>query len=111
MRSIDEHTGPRLPNFEFFAGPYRPGELSVISFEGKEAASKPFSFDITIAARSSGAPVDEILGARAVLVLNGDDHHGRRAIAGIVARVAPEGAALPSSDGSPSRSDGSTTDR
>lgn len=71
--------------FEFAAGPYRSGELSVVSFRGIEELSRPFRFDVAIRADIPDL-ASELTGETAALTIRGGDG-SRRVIDGIVASV------------------------
>ena len=74
--------------FEFAAGPYRSGELSVVSFRGIEELSRPFRFDVAIRA-SIPDLASELTGETATLTIRGADG-ARRVIHGIVASLRAE---------------------
>jgi type VI secretion system secreted protein VgrG len=74
--------------FEFAAGPYRSGELSVVSFRGIEELSRPFRFDVAIRA-SIPDLASELTGETATLTIRGGDG-SRRVIHGIVASLRAE---------------------
>ena len=58
--------------FELTAGPYPSSALAVLSFRGREAISRPFSFEIVVAASAAvddGAIEADLLGAPACLLM------------------------------------------
>lgn len=79
------------PAFELAVGPYSAGELSVVSFRGREGLSRLYSFDILAVAAAERAGLSaELLGQTATLSLDVPGRDPRR-ITGIVAEVASEG--------------------
>ncbi|MFT3767297.1 MAG: type VI secretion system tip protein TssI/VgrG [Minicystis sp.] len=79
--------------FEIHAGAFGPEDLAVVSFTGTESLSKPYRFDVLVAVRAAGPSPEEILGARARLVMHGVPES--RVVAGVLARVGPEAAQGP----------------
>lgn len=83
---------PGRAAFELAVGPYSGGELSVVSFRGREGLSKLYSFDIlAVAAESRAGLLTELLGQTATLSLDVPGREPRR-ITGIAAEVTREGA-------------------
>lgn len=63
------------------------GELALISFEGDEALSTPFSFELTVATAADPAALEHaVLGAEAALTLALDDDE-RRVVRGVIDQV------------------------
>jgi type VI secretion system secreted protein VgrG len=78
--------------FELRAGPFSGDELRVVSFRGREALSRPSSFEVIVAPRPEVAGREhELLGALAVLVVREDARPARR-IEAVVQRVRSEAA-------------------
>jgi uncharacterized protein involved in type VI secretion and phage assembly len=65
--------------FELTAGAYTATDLRVLSFRGREAISRPFRFDITLAADhlDAGSFEADVLGQTACLRLNTPGHEPR----------------------------------
>jgi type VI secretion system secreted protein VgrG len=86
--SIDD---PTRAMFEFSAGPFTGGELTVVSFRGTEELSRPYAFEIVLAT-STVEPArmqTEVLGAAARLTFASADGSARR-IHGVVRAVRAE---------------------
>src|SRR5580692_941490 len=85
-------SSPHAP-FALAAGPFVEGRLRVLSFRGREAVSRPFWFDVTVAVAGADAPdlASTLLGQPAALTLDvpsGDP----RTVRGLVAAVEAQGA-------------------
>lgn len=83
--------GPGRPAFELVVGSLAAGELSAVSFRGREGLSRLYSFEVLAVAPEGRLGLEsELIGQPATLVL---DVPGRepRPITGIVAEVAHEG--------------------
>src|SRR5271156_3718654 len=77
--------------FELSAGPYTNGELAVVRFRGREEMSRPYSFELTLAAASvDPARIHaDVLGAAARLTFSSSDGSARR-IHGILRSIRAE---------------------
>jgi type VI secretion system secreted protein VgrG len=85
--------GPGAPPFALRAGPYASHALRVLSFRGRETLSRPFSFDITLAAElevDDSTVEAELIGKPACLTLLADDS-GPRFVRGILASIEARG--------------------
>ena len=81
--------------FELTAGPYPSSALAVLSFRGREAISRPFSFEIVVAASAAvddGAIEADLLGAPACLLMRAGTS-APRFVRGVVAAVTAQSAA------------------
>lgn len=78
--------------FELSAGPFTSNELRVVSFEGTEEISAPFSFEVVILSQDFDEMVLEaaVLGARAMLTLH-DGEGGSRFVCGVIDEIELEG--------------------
>jgi type VI secretion system secreted protein VgrG len=77
--------------FELRAGPYRSGELTVVSLRGREGLSRLYSFDVLALCSVDRAGIDAaLLGETATLLFDLSDGEPR-SLTGIIAEVSPEG--------------------
>ena len=81
-------SGPSGSPFALAAGPFAEGRLRVLSFRGREVVSRPFRFDVMVAAGGADAPAlaSALLGEPASLTLQVPDGEPRT-VRGIVAAV------------------------
>ncbi|MFO0756478.1 MAG: type VI secretion system tip protein TssI/VgrG [Byssovorax sp.] len=87
----DPSLDPVTTLFELRAGPLGAGELTVLSFDGREAMSRPFRFDITFASALDLATITaSLLDQPAELALAVPGAPPRR-VRGVVARVGSTG--------------------
>lgn len=81
------------PVFELFAGPFRAGELAVVTFRGREELSQLYAFDVDVLARD----VDEllvdaaILGLPAMLRMHPPGSTAPRTVHGIISSIRHDG--------------------
>jgi type VI secretion system secreted protein VgrG len=74
------------PEFEFEAGSFTQGELSVVEFEARESLSHPYRIDVVFTAASDiVVEASELLGQPAVVVVNQGD--GVRYLHGILSEL------------------------
>jgi type VI secretion system secreted protein VgrG len=71
-------------DFLLEAGTYSSKDLQVIRFEGEEALSKPFLFQLEVAMEEAEPDFDALLGQAAMLTIEGDQ--GTRYVCGIVSK-------------------------
>jgi type VI secretion system secreted protein VgrG len=76
-------------DFFFEAGPYTNNELKVVRFEGSEALSEPFHFQLGLAMEGDEPDFEAILGKAAMLTVEGCE--GTRYVCGIVSKFEQSG--------------------
>jgi type VI secretion system secreted protein VgrG len=85
--------GHEPADFELWVGPFARRQLEVVSFRGREAVSKLFSFDVRVLARAGEDAIEaSLVGLPATLVIP-IDGEGPRLVQGVVASIRHEGGA------------------
>jgi type VI secretion system secreted protein VgrG len=71
-------------DFFFEAGSYSSQDLKVIRFEGEEAISNPFQFNLELAMDETEPDFEAILGKSGLLTIEGSE--GTRYVSGILSK-------------------------
>src|SRR5262245_30258348 len=84
---------PNRTPFVFQAATYAAGQLRVLSFRGREVMSRPFRFDVLVAAEKADhdALKSELLGQAASLLMVAPPG-APRTVCGIIAAIEAQGA-------------------
>ena len=76
-------------DFFFEVGPYSSDDLKVVRFDGREAFSTPFQFNLDLAMEESEPDFEAILGKPGLLTIEGSE--GTRYVSGIVSKFEQSG--------------------